>query len=105
MKFDGFEWDEFNFAKSFEKHSISCRETEQVFFNEPLIYPDVKHSIDEVRQLAFGMSDCGVKLLVAFTLRRRGAKVFIRPISSRPMHKRERSLYEKASQKNIRSKE
>ena len=41
----GFQWDEGNARKSFDKHGVSQSEAEQVFFNEPfLVIEDVKHS-------------------------------------------------------------
>lgn len=95
MEFDGFEWDESNALKSFHKHEVTFFETEQIFLNEPLVYPDLKHSAGEFRYLAFGKTDQNRLLTVAFTLRKRGMKILIRPISSRPMHKKERLLYEK----------
>lgn len=101
MEFDGFEWDEFNALKSFEKHEVAFSETEQVFLNGPLVYPDVKHSFGEIRHLAFGETDSGRLLTVAFTLRRKKTGMFIRPISSRPMHKKERLLYEKVIKKDV----
>jgi hypothetical protein len=33
----GFDWDEGNFAKSETKHGVTDRESEEIFFNTPLI--------------------------------------------------------------------
>jgi hypothetical protein len=45
--------------------------------------------------LAIGTTQAGRWVLVAFTLRRRGGKTLIRPISARYMHKREVDHYER----------
>lgn len=104
MEYDGFEWDEFNAIKIFEKHGVVYFEVEQVFINGPLIYPDLKHSQDEQRFLAFGKTNDGRWLTVAFTLRKHGKQVLIRPISSRSMHKKEKILYEEIAQKNSKNR-
>jgi len=94
-KITSFDWDEGNTRKN-EKHSVSMAETEQVFFNAPLlVLEDVKHSRHELRFHALGKTD-NVRLLhITFTLR--GANKMIRVISARDMHRKERSVYEKAN--------
>ena len=94
-KITSFDWDEGNTRKN-EKHSVSMAETEQVFFNAPLlVLEDVKHSRHELRFHALGKTD-NVRLLhITFTLR--GANKKIRVISARDMHRKERSVYEKAN--------
>lgn len=89
---DGFEWDEGNKEKNWLKHQVSTSETEQIFYNRPLIIiDDSGHStVSEIRYKAFGRTILGRKLAVIFTVR--GTK--IRPISSRTMHKKERHAYE-----------
>ena len=48
-KITNFDWDEGNARKN-EKHSVSMAETEQVFFNAPLlVLEDIKHSRHELR--------------------------------------------------------
>lgn len=95
--FTGFEWDVGNINKNFLKHSITIYESEEVFFNEPLVvYVDEKHSLLENRYFALGISNTGKQLLIVFTTRRE----FIRVISARPMSKKERIIYEKASKKD-----
>ena len=91
----GFEWDEGNARKN-EKHGVSMAEAEQVFFNSPLLLlEDIKHSIFELRFHALGKTD-NVRLLhITFTLRQNNQK--IRAISARNMHRKERTIYEKAT--------
>lgn len=88
----GFDWDEGNRNKNFQKHRISNSECEQIFFNEPLIIlDDARHSQKEHRHAAFGFTDEHKKLTVIFTLRSN----LIRVISARAMNKKERAFYEK----------
>ncbi len=90
----GFQWDEGNARKSFDKHGVSQSEAEQVFFNEPfLVIGDVKHSRPEPRFHALGVTNSRRKLHVTFTLREENTR--IRVISARDMHRKERSRYEK----------
>ena len=88
----GFQWDRYNIQKNLEKHNVSPIESEQAFFNRPLIVvQDVQHSQDEERFYALGKTDQGRRLFVAFTIREK----LIRVISSRGMNKKERKIYEK----------
>ena len=88
-----FDWDQGNSRKN-EKHGVSMAETEQVFFNSPLlVLEDPKHSIQEPRFHALGKSDDKRVLHITFTLRHAGEK--IRVISARDMHQKERTIYEK----------
>ena len=90
----GFQWDEGNARKRFDKHSVSQAEAEQVFFNEPLlVVKDVKHSRLEPRFHALGVTNSRRQLHVTFTLREENTK--IRVISARDMHGKERSRYGK----------
>ena len=92
----GFEWDAGNSMKS-EKHGVGDAEAEQVFVNEPLVVlQDDAHSASEPRWHALGRTNDGRLLQITFTLRAAGTRV--RVISARPMHRKERSVYEKASQ-------
>ena len=94
----GFEWDAGNSMKS-DKHSVRDAEAEQVFVNEPLVVlEDHAHSAAEARWHALGRTNDGRLLQVTFTLRAGGTRV--RVISARPMHRKERSVYEEASQAN-----
>lgn len=91
----GFDWGEGNTRKSVEKHSVSQAEAEQAFFNVPLLLvPDTKHSEHEPRYHALGRADAGRLLHITFTLRATGA--WIRVISARDMHRKERMFYERA---------
>jgi uncharacterized DUF497 family protein len=90
----GFDWDEGNINKNWIKHLVSPEETEEVFYNKPLLlYPDEKHSGKERRFIAMGKTDTGRLLLIIWTLR----NSLIRPISARPMHSKERKKYEQAA--------
>lgn len=87
----GFDWDEGNLLKDWEKHGVSAAECEQVFFNRPLpAQPDTRHPDTEVRFFALGQSDSGRRLFLAFTVRSER----IRVISARDMSQRERRSYE-----------
>jgi len=89
----GFQWDRYNIQKNWKKHKVSPVESEQAFFNRPLmIITDVPHSQEEERFYALGKTDQDRRLFIAFTLR----KKLIRVISSRDMSKKERKIYEKS---------
>jgi len=88
----GFQWDKHNIQKNWEKHKVSPAESEQAFFNRPLIVKkDVNHSEEEERFYALEKTDQIRKLFIAFTIR----KKLIRVISSRDMNRKERKIYEK----------
>ena len=88
----GFEWDDGNARKITEKHAVRQSEAEQVFFNQPLlVVPDSKHSQDEPRYHALGVTDDLRGLHTIFTLR--GAGSLIRVISVRNMNRKERKVY------------
>lgn len=90
LKCTGFEWDEHNAGKIWEKHQVTPSECEAVFFNRPLVVADdAKHSEKENRLYALGRTDAGRMLFVVFTLRRD----YIRVISARDMNKKERKVY------------
>lgn len=89
----GFEWDQGNVRKN-DKHGVTMAESEQVFFNSPLLLlADSKHSGAEIRFHALGKSHAGRRLHITFTLRSDGS--LIRIISVRDLHRKERELYEK----------
>jgi len=91
----GFNWDDGNAQKN-EKHGVSMAETEQVFFNAPLLLlEDAVHSQLELRFHALGKADDGRPLHITFTLRESGT--LIRVISARDMHRKERAIYEQAN--------
>ncbi len=96
LEIDGFEWDKGNLIKSFTKHGVTFLEAEEAFWNEPLLYfPDEKHSFTEKRLIAFGKTNKKRLLTIAFTLRIKGPTTLIRVISARPMHRKEKIIYEK----------
>ena len=91
----GFEWDEGNSRKN-EQHGVSMAEVEQVFFNAPLlVLPDPRHGETELRFHALAKTNEGRRLHITFTLRDAGQ--FIRVISARDMHRKERVIYDQAS--------
>lgn len=87
----GFEWDEANATKIWNKHDVLPAECEQVFFNEPLLlFEDIKHSCEEKRIYVLGKTDDARALFIVFTIRNE----LIRIISARDMSKKERKIYE-----------
>ena len=90
-KITGFDWDDGNLHKNWEKHKVHHWEAEQVFFNEPLlIYTDEKHSKCESRCYALGQTDKKRMLMIVFATRGES----IRVISARDMSRKERKIYE-----------
>ncbi len=86
----GFDWDQDNAEKNWERHRVSQEEAEDIFFNEPLVVRgDVRHSQQEKRYFALGRTSRGRSLFVAFTIR----GTLIRVISVRDMNRREREPY------------
>ena len=99
MKFDcleidsivGFDWDDANIEKNEKKHDLKWQIIEEIFFNKPLlVVEDHKHSVDECRCFALGITDEKHMLFVVFTKR----KTKIRVISARLMNKKEKKIYE-----------
>ena len=87
----GFEWDEYNANKNLKKHGVSPSESEEIFFNRPLIVADdQRHSREERRFYALGQTDRDRKLFAVFTVRGDN----IRVISARDMSRKEREVYE-----------
>jgi len=93
-----FDWDGGNAEKNWLRHRVSQSESEQVFFNRPLVVSeDEIHSQGEARYYALGHTDLGRLLFVSYTLR--GEK--IRVISSRDMTRREQKEYEHAQAQEL----
>jgi uncharacterized DUF497 family protein len=91
----GFQWDAGNARKTTAKHDVTQAEAEQVFLNEPLLVSaDTKHSAMELRFHVLGHTHDNRWLHVTFTLRE--DSTLIRVISARDMHRKERTIYEKA---------
>lgn len=87
---DGFEWDKGNIDKSRSKHGVEPLESQEVFYNRPImILEDPEHSTSERRICALGVTNAGRRLFVAFTLR--GS--LIRVISARDMSRAQRRVY------------
>jgi len=87
----GFDWDEGNRYKNEKKHELKWQLIEEIFFNDPLlVLEDTKHSENECRCFALGMTDNESYLFVVFTKRINK----IRVISARSMNKKERIVYE-----------
>jgi hypothetical protein len=92
----GFEWDESNASKNWERHRVTPEEAESVFFNEPLVVrSDVGHSKREKRYYALGQTNGGRKLFVAFAIR----SSLLRVISARDMNRNESDAYAKHEEK------
>jgi uncharacterized DUF497 family protein len=89
----GFDWDAGNRAKC-QKHGVSATEIEALFASPVLIIPDPAHSQSETRVRALGRASSGRMIFLVFTIRQKGGRRFIRPISARYMHAREVAWYE-----------
>jgi uncharacterized DUF497 family protein len=89
----GFEWDGGNSAKHENKHGVTDREAEEIFFNRPLVIGRSLKGDSETRYAALGKTSGSRLLAVVFTIRSNKNRV----ISARPMSRRERTLYEKES--------
>lgn len=93
----GFDWDEWNTEKIWEKHEVSSAGCEQVFFNQPLVAGEgIAHSQDEVRFYVLGKTDAGRALFLVFTIR----DELIRIITARDMSRKERRIYRDVEKEN-----
>jgi uncharacterized protein len=90
-EYEGFQWDEGNSAKIWDRHQVMPTECEELFFNRPLIVDsDEQHSSSSGdRFYALGQSDSGRLMFVVFTIRGR----LIRLISARHMSHKERKIF------------
>lgn len=77
LRVRGFDWDEGNRAKC-QKHGLSIAEIAALFAHSPRIAPDPKHSVDEDRLIAVGRTSTGRPVFVAFTIRLKTNRRFIR---------------------------
>ena len=86
----GFDWDDGNQGKNWEKHGVPDGEAEEIFFNDPLVAgTDEAHSERERRYFALGQTDGQRPLFVVFTIREN----LIRVISVREMTRAELRRY------------
>jgi uncharacterized protein len=86
----GFDWDESNTQKNWERHSVTPEEAEEIFFLAPLVVrADLRHRGVEMRYFALGHTNTGRLLFAAFTIRRN----LIRVISCRDMNRNEAEAY------------
>jgi uncharacterized protein len=93
----GFDWDDENTQKNWDRHQVTPEEAEDVFFNEPLVVRgDLRHSRREKRYHALGWTSGGRYLFVSFTIRRQ----LIRVISVREMNRKELEFYAKHEKRN-----
>jgi uncharacterized DUF497 family protein len=87
----GFDWDDENVDKNWERHHVTPEEAEDVFFHDPLVVGDC----------ALGQTNRGRLLFVAFTIRRD----LIRVISVRDMNRRNLMASTKKQIPSFRSEE
>ncbi len=92
--FSGFDWDVGNRAKC-QKHGVSVAQIETLFSAPLLMLPDATHSKAETRLRALGKTSTGRMVFLVFTVRLKGGRRLIRPISARYMHAKEVAYYEK----------
>jgi uncharacterized DUF497 family protein len=78
LRFGGFDWDRGNRAKC-QKHGLSIAQIEDLFARGSRIAPGPKHSADEDRLIAVGRTSTGRPVFVAFTIRVKNSRRFIRP--------------------------
>ncbi|MBI1883462.1 MAG: BrnT family toxin [Chlamydiae bacterium] len=84
-----FEWDSGNREKNFLKHSVTCEECEEVFFDpHKRILKEILYAGKEKRFLLMGRSKALRSLFIVFTVRGRR----IRIISARDLNRKERGL-------------
>jgi len=69
-----------------------AEKAQEVLLSDPICQVDTRHSDDEQRYVALGVTNEGRRLFVAFTIRRSRVRI----VSARPMSRRERVAYEEA---------
>jgi hypothetical protein len=86
-----FEWDEKKADENYRKHGVMFQEAATVFGDRLAItFEDPDHSKNENRYLTFGQSLQRRLLVVSHTERKDRTRI----ISSRPMNRKERRIYE-----------
>jgi uncharacterized DUF497 family protein len=96
MSTNEFDWDAGNWPKC-GKHGVGREEIESIFERLMSVTPAPVRSKNETRHIAIGTNDDGRAVLVVFTIRRRGDRQLIRPVSARYMHEKERLHHERQS--------
>ncbi len=87
-----FDWDAGNRDKSLKKHGVTDEEGEEAFFDtRKKIFKDALHASTEERYILLGQTRQKKILFIVFMKR----KNKIRIISSRPLNRKEKHLYEK----------
>ena len=101
-RIEGFDWDQGNIEKNWERHKVSFIECEEVFFNRPLVVvEDTDHSTSEGRYYALDRTNDDRYLFVVFTIRNNK----IRVISARDMNRKERRVYREEIEKTAKVQE
>jgi hypothetical protein len=86
-----FEWDEKEADENYRKHGVTFQEASSVFGDRLAItFEDPDHSKNENRYLTFGESLQKRLLIVSHTERKGRTRI----ISSRPVNRKERRIYE-----------
>ena len=89
-----FEWDPNKNKINIIEHKVSFEEASTIFLNDFLEIPDIEHSIDEERFIAFGISALRRELFVCYCYRSKiGEEEIIRIISARKATKDEKEEY------------
>ncbi len=89
---EGFEWDEGNREKNWQKHTVSQKECEQVFLARPVIFfdDDIHTTKLEKRYGLYSETSKGRGLTVFFTIRENKVRV----ISARDQSRKEKVSYQ-----------
>ena len=88
----GFDWNEGNRRKNFDSHAVADFEAEEIFLDPRVtIAPDLEHSQQEPRWVAYGTTIEGRALTIVFTLR--AERTLIRIVSARDMSRKKRKTY------------
>ena len=92
-----FKWDRGNIDKSYLKHGITPKESEEIFLDENLqVTKDIKHSQKEERFIGIGKNFKKKTLFTVFTIRKNKMRI----ISARTANKKERRKYNEKIKKN-----
>lgn len=89
-----FEWDEKKNFLNIEKHGIDFHQAKSIFFGKTISREVIKSNINEKRFITFGKLENVILIAVIHTDREGN----IRIISARKASRKERGIYEKATQ-------